>query len=1065
MRSAPRIRPLPAVLLLLIAFLPASRIGAGEKEVPAFLEKARALQARDDAAALRALVKSDRGTTYECVDILLNGKDADAMALSDRLAAAYAEAFGDRALLERVALFRRWTPAQRASRDAGVKVREQGKAAYAKGSVNQAIARFKQALGTLRQAGDALQEGRCLSNLSSMAAVQRQAKVSESWAKAAREAVSRSGDLSMLISLEINRAFGLEDQGDYPGARSALQSALKAARDWNDREGEAAVLVNLGDVAQALGEYDEALRLARETAVLGHSIGSAEIEATALNNQAALNTKRGDLDQALASIRKAVAVAREAGLTRLEADFETAWAHILLKQGRYDEALEHIGSARKAATTLDLPANLASIDLEEATVHQERGHYREALPLLDAAQGRLRGVEAPEVLGTIHEARAVSCYYLGRFSEAADELHAAIREYDAGGRVGQGATAHRNLGLLHFFLGDTPGAMAELEIAARMHEQGGSPYERAMDLDALGVFRHRSGDLAGARQALESALATLSESQQAMQRGDFLADLAAVELASGRRDIGLDLLRQASALFEEQQDALGLQQAATQIADARLESGEIQAARAALENARVRTRNRRLAEYEWKMLYLEGRVLEASGQERDAGRRYAGSVSEVERLRGDLAPAAWRAAVLEDRIAPYRSLSRWHRLRGETADAYRVARMAKARTFVERLSLPSLSLQPEAEEVPSQLMPAVAAPLSAIQARLEPKELLLDFFFDDRGLVAFRVDSARMSAVEIAGRDAAESLQGTLEILRNPGRPAMESKSLTQAWRGAARLAGQRLFSPLLASMQSSDRLLISPNGPLHGIPFAALEVDGGALVARWSFSLLPAAESLLERRAAPAGKQVATLILGDPVSGKGQDALPGSAEEARRVADLIGPSASLFVGKAATETVFREEAPLRGRIHLAAHGRSNPLSPAHSYIQLAPGQGQDGRLEAAEIASMSLPASLVVLSGCETGIEGGLSRGKAEGDERIGLARAFLAAGARSVVASLWKIDDREAQSYIPELYRLLESRPPAEALGELQRNLMSGKIRGRNGRLLSHPYYWAGLADYGSR
>ncbi|HEU5182791.1 MAG TPA: CHAT domain-containing protein [Candidatus Polarisedimenticolia bacterium] len=1063
-------RPPAEIRFMVFAFLLAAcapGIGAGEKEVPAFLEKARALQSRGDGTGMLDLVRGDRGTTYECVDILLNGKAGDAAALSASLASAYEKAFGDRAVVERVALFGRWTPAQRAARDAAVKVREQGKEAYAKGSVTQAIARFRQALGVLRQAGDVLQEGRCLANLSSMAAVQRQAKATETWAKAALETVPRSGDLGLLISLEINRAFSLEDQGDLQAARSALQTALQAARDWNDREGEAAVLVNLGDVAEGLGEYDEALRLARETAAAGHAIGNAEIEATALNNQAAQHSKRGDLEQALVCIKKAVAVAREAGLSRLEADFEITQAHVLMKQGRYDESLEHVDVARKAAAALDLPAILAGIDLQEAQVRQEQGRYREALPLLDAAQKRLSGIEAPDILGTIHEVRAIAFYYLGRISEAVAELGAAIRKYDAEGRIGQGATAHRNLGLLQFFLGDTPAAMKELEIAARMHEQVGSPYDRAMDLDTLGVFRQRSGNLDGARQALDSALATLSETQQAKRRGDFLADLAAVELASGpqRRETGLELLRQASALFEAEQDALGLQQAATQLAEARLAAGEIGAARAALENARARTSNRHLAEYEWKMLYLEGRVFEASGREREAGHRYADSVTEVERLRADLAPDAWRAAVLEDRIAPYRSLSRWYRQRGETADAYRVARMAKARTFVERLSLPSFSLEPAAEVLPKQLMPAVVAPLAAIQARLEPRELLLDFFFDDRGLAVFQVESGNLTSAEIANPEACETLRGTLEILRNPGRPTADPKGIAQAWRGAARLAGQQLFGPLLPALQDSDRLLISPNGPLHGIPFAALEVEGKPLVARWSTSLLPAAETLLERHeenAAPAGT---TLVFGDPLWGKPEDAIPGSAGEARRVADLIGSSASLYVGKAATEMVFREEAPARDRLHLAAHGRSNSLSPAHAYIQLAPGKGQDGRLEAVEIASMSLPASLVVLSGCETGIEGGLSRGSAEGDERIGLARAFLAAGARSVVASLWKIDDREAQVYIPELYPLLEGRSPAEALAELQRGLISGKVRGRNGRSLSHPYYWAGLADYGSR
>jgi CHAT domain-containing protein len=113
----------------------------------------------------------------------------------------------------------------------------------------------------------------------------------------------------------------------------------------------------------------------------------------------------------------------------------------------------------------------------------------------------------------------------------------------------------------------------------------------------------------------------------------------------------------------------------------------------------------------------------------------------------------------------------------------------------------------------------------------------------------------------------------------------------------------------------------------------------------------------------------------------------------------------------------------------------------------------------------MKLHADLVVLSGCETAQEGGTMRGAAPGDERAGLARAFLTAGVRSVIGSLWELDDRDARDIMPEFYRLLKSHPPSEALAELQRGLMHGVVRGRQGRLLDHPFYWAGLTAYGAR
>jgi CHAT domain-containing protein len=112
----------------------------------------------------------------------------------------------------------------------------------------------------------------------------------------------------------------------------------------------------------------------------------------------------------------------------------------------------------------------------------------------------------------------------------------------------------------------------------------------------------------------------------------------------------------------------------------------------------------------------------------------------------------------------------------------------------------------------------------------------------------------------------------------------------------------------------------------------------------------------------------------------------------------------------------------------------------------------------------MSIEASLVVLSGCGTAIEGGLARGDAPGDELAGLYRAFLAAGAGTVIAGSWELDDLAARSFMPRLYTMLDGRTPAEALAALQRDLISGRITDASGRPLDHPFYWAGLAAYGA-
>lgn len=109
----------------------------------------------------------------------------------------------------------------------------------------------------------------------------------------------------------------------------------------------------------------------------------------------------------------------------------------------------------------------------------------------------------------------------------------------------------------------------------------------------------------------------------------------------------------------------------------------------------------------------------------------------------------------------------------------------------------------------------------------------------------------------------------------------------------------------------------------------------------------------------------------------------------------------------------------------------------------LAPGDGEDGRLEVRELFGLDLHARLVVLSACETGL-GKLYRG----DELVGLQRAFIYAGTPAVVTTLWKVDDRASYELIRVFYERLEREGPVEALRHAQLETM---------RTFPHPFAWA--------
>lgn len=146
-----------------------------------------------------------------------------------------------------------------------------------------------------------------------------------------------------------------------------------------------------------------------------------------------------------------------------------------------------------------------------------------------------------------------------------------------------------------------------------------------------------------------------------------------------------------------------------------------------------------------------------------------------------------------------------------------------------------------------------------------------------------------------------------------------------------------------------------------------------------------------------------------------------------------------------ATETTFKKLASQFSILHLSAHGKLNITNPFFPRILLAPDTENDGALEVHEIYELNLEQTgLVVLSACDTKL-GAIS----QGDDIVGLNRAFIYAGAPSVIASLWKVDDRATRDLMTALYLQLKfSRNTAHALRAAQR-ITRYKY--------PHPYYWA--------
>jgi CHAT domain-containing protein/tetratricopeptide (TPR) repeat protein len=1082
---------------------------AGETEAPRLMEQARAAFTRGDSREVRRLVRADRTAAYAAAHRLLHGGDPADAALADHLAHVYAAVHRDPRLLERTDALRRWSPEDRAAAARAREAKEAAIAAFGAGRVDEARRGFEEALAAFQRLGDLREEGRCLSNLGAVAASTGDSSEALRLLDEARAVLDRSGDLDLLPAIHINRAYALDDLGRQEEGRAALEEAAAAAREAGDRAGAGRALQMIGAFDMERGRLDAAEEATRRAVAEGRAMDDPDLVGAASFNLARLLRMRGDLAGEERALRQSLEAARRGGFAGAEAEALLELAAAARRRGDLEAARASLLRAREAASRTEDDAIRANVEHDEAALRVAEGRYAEALPFLDAAEALLKGTEFLGKLSAAHGTRATALYYMGAYEAAIAQLKLALEKASSGGRLDLEAGHRASLGHLLALLGDPRAGLAELEEAARIHQELGDQVAWGTDMDAIGTLRFRAGDHAGARAALEQAIAALPGESARLERAEALKDLAEVELASGPagREAALALLREARGELAAAGDLEGGVHADLLLARAALAAGDAGGARAALDRMRAAMGGRRTVQHAWLIRETEGLLLEARGDGAGALREHRRAVEEVERLRAGLLPDAWRAAVLEDRISPYRALVRIHLRRGEIEEAWQAARAAKARTLVERMVPPSFeedaaersaSRAPAAHAPPASLLPARVLPSDRLRALLAEDEILLDFFRGDEGWGVFALSRRGLAHRSLTSPPA--SLEAPLESARHPGRPGADGdEAAVAAWREACRRLGGMLLGPAEDLLHEAREILIVPGGALHGLPWPALEVGGGPLVERWTVSVLPAAESLASRAAEPPGGLATMLAVGDPAppsaveggpaggpdvpagaAGPGSTPgsagpassppsvaaarLPGAAAEAQAAAALAPGPAIVLVGGKAREAEVRRRAPAADRIHIAAHGRLDRLSPARSHIALAPGGGEDGRWEAAEIAAQRLRASLVVLSGCETGVELGLVKGEPPGDERIGLARAFLAAGAGTVIAGLWEVDDGASSVVMPQLYPKLVSGSPARALARLQRDLRAGKVRGAGGRALDHPFYWAGLVAYGA-
>ena len=870
-----------------------------------------------------------------------------------------------------------------------------------------------------------------------------------------------------------NDAFPLihSNKADYGKGRTQYERILAMWESLGDGFGVAHALTALRvasdqqDDRLAAREYS-----AREIAAY-RALGNDYGEARALRGGAIILTALGNGEEAHSALERSLALHRAAGRTSSMILLFADLANNRGRAGDFEAALRYAYDSIALARDTRNPLLEARGWNAAGLIHQSLGELEVAIDAYKRVRTLSPGNDALQVDAVSR--MGTTFLSLGDLEQAQPLLEEGLARWNRLGLRGQQSQMLVGLGDVQLRLGALDKAREYFEQAVTRAEEASYALGQAIARRKLAETLLKLGRPGEAESVIDATPLDLIANPNV--RALSVALQARVALAEGDRQRARRLATDAVALTES---VHGLAQAT------RIEAGVLASAQPVYEAATD--------------------VLMAS-HEADPGAGFAEqafAMSERARARSLLESVAGGAGIVQGTGETWTELRQVRRALNAKAVALGNARPGGTTRIavtrdIDELSTRAAVLEGQLRrEQPALGAIATAEPISV--ARLQQEML------DDRTvLVEYMLGRTRSYAWVISRAHFASYVLAPRAQIEEAAVRAREIASLPSQRSAAASLASGaalgRLLLPPFGAIAPGHRVLVVAPGVLQDVPFAALPLDESGrrpLIAAHELVYAPSAAVLLAVRTAheartaprrgiavfadpvfePTDPRVAQRATAPPPTAaaaapaaldrvqRGSEGaelvrLPFTGLEAERIASVL-PAGDVMkaTGFAANAAALKGGAANAFRIvHFATHGVLNTRTPELSGLVLSlvdeQGRPQDGFLRLHEVENLHLNADLVVLSGCET------ARGRrVDGEGTIGLTRGFLEAGARAVVASLWRVDDLATAELMQAFYtNLLRRKLPAPAaLRAAQRELAASPR-------WAQPYYWAGFVVQG--
>lgn len=847
--------------------------------------------------------------------------------------------------------------------------------------------------------------------------------------------------------------YGPYERCNNESALAALRIALVLYSQTGDRDGEAGVFYSLGWTYNDRGDDEQAQIYFKKA--LPHFESSGDPEIYFSNLEGVVISCKGSADRYRKAGEYRIALNRYDCALKAGEDINSMWEKKTIPFLRYIRLMTEY-------------ANLADVAASEGAIYARLGQIEKAISSVDKAvmfaenAAKVAGEWNPQMKAAFssvwvyHLLNAADVYMATRNTVRAQELLDRAKEVDS--TISQEKNPY-----------GTRFADAWLNAVSSF---GGN--------DLATSYRIVAGHI-----AIATGKEQLSSGEYAKAKETFARAREEFQKYYNDSEIGLSVLNGS---------LLGMTQSFNGTGLAQYNLGEYSEAAAAFGKAKDLADKTDDIEQQYTALFGLGLVLEIEGRQDEALANYRSAVALAEDIRNNIKVEEYQISFAGTTESLYQHIIALLVQRYDYTQAFDFSERARARAFLdqvsnshfnfrkgtdEELSKKETALRLEISSLERQLGLERAKPLSEqnvnkissllseltnkekeyqdliieiklaspevaslvsvtplslaeVQKLLDADTTVLSYFSLPSKLLIFIItkDSFEVAEVPVVEKDLTRAVTEFREFTNLSQTPP----SLRQLYNW--------LISPVLSDLKTK-KLGIVPTGILHYLPFAALTDGQSFLSEKYVLFSLPSSSSLgyIARKKQSDG----TVLIMAQSQATGLPQLRYVNKEARAIAKIYSTRALL--GKSATISALQNRAGDAKILHIAAHAKLNRAQPLFSNITLAPDTNHDGILNVQDVYELSLDkAELVVLSACETQLGG-----KGNGDDFIGLSRAFMYAGTPSIFASLWNVDDESTTEMMTSLYiHLKEGVSKAEALRAAQADVR---------RKYPNPYYWAGF------